>query len=74
MKYSKLHAKDYARENMKGIWAAVLNPFNEDFTMKQFNEWNNDISTIGVRIDTLVFTLSTLREIRDGSKTKTEKK
>ena len=47
---------------------------NEDFTMKQFNEWKNDISTIGVRIDTLAFTLSTLREIRDDSKTKTEKK
>jgi 4-hydroxy-tetrahydrodipicolinate synthase len=24
MKYSKLDAKDYARENMKGIWAAAF--------------------------------------------------
>ena len=47
---------------------------NEDFTLEQFNEWKNDISTMGTRIDTLTFTLSTLREIRDSSKTETEKK
>jgi len=35
MKYSKLDAKDYAREHMRGIWAAALNPFQEDFS---FNE------------------------------------
>ena len=35
MKYSKLDAKDYARKHMKGIWAAAMNPFNEDFS---FNE------------------------------------
>ena len=45
---------------------------NEDFTLEQFNEWKNDISTMGTRIDTLTFTLSTLREIRDSSKTETE--
>ena len=47
---------------------------NEDFTLEQFNEWKNDISTMGTRIDTLTFTLSTLREIRNSSKTETEKK
>lgn len=30
MKYSKLDAKDYAREHMRGIWAAALNPFQPD--------------------------------------------
>jgi len=28
--YTKTEAKDYARENMKGIWAAALTPFAED--------------------------------------------
>lgn len=30
MKYAKLDAKDYAREHMRGIWAAALNPFRAD--------------------------------------------
>jgi len=47
---------------------------NEDFTMKQFNEWKKELNTLDKRLDALTFTLSTLREIRDGSKTKTEKK
>ena len=35
MKYTKHEAKDYARENMKGIWAAALNPFNDDMSLKE---------------------------------------
>ena len=27
MKYKKSEAKEYARENMQGIWAAALTPF-----------------------------------------------
>ena len=27
MKYKKSEAKEYARENMRGIWAAALTPF-----------------------------------------------
>jgi 4-hydroxy-tetrahydrodipicolinate synthase len=30
MKYKKSEAKDWARENMKGIWAAALTPFRSD--------------------------------------------
>lgn len=30
MKYDRLDAKDYARQNMTGIWAAALNPFKPD--------------------------------------------
>ena len=41
MKYSKFEAKNYARENMKGIWAAVLNPFNEDYSMYEKGLRNN---------------------------------
>ena len=35
MKYSKLDAKDYAREHMRGIWAAALNPFCPDGTFDE---------------------------------------
>ncbi|MBT5218170.1 MAG: dihydrodipicolinate synthase family protein, partial [Woeseia sp.] len=35
MKYSKLEAKDHARENMRGIWAAALNPFNDDLSLNE---------------------------------------
>jgi len=35
MRYSKLDAKDHAREHMRGIWAAALNPFHDDGS---FNE------------------------------------
>ena len=35
MKYSRNDAKDYARENMTGIWAAALNPFNPDSSMNE---------------------------------------
>ena len=29
MKYRRTEAKEFARANMKGIWAAALAPFNE---------------------------------------------
>ncbi len=35
MKYTKFEAKDYARENMRGIWAAALNPFNADLSLDE---------------------------------------
>ncbi|MFK7837402.1 MAG: dihydrodipicolinate synthase family protein [Sulfitobacter sp.] len=35
MKYTKHDAKSYARENMKGIWAAALNPFKEDLSLDE---------------------------------------
>ena len=34
-KYSKLDAKDHARENMRGIWAAALNPFLDDLSLDE---------------------------------------
>lgn len=54
MKYRKSEAKDYARENMKGIWAAALNPMHDDFTMDEsgFNanihHWIDDLGIDGV--------------------------
>lgn len=56
MKYTKFEAKEYARENMRGIWAAALNPFNAD---KSFNEpglrsnirhWVDDLEIQGLFI------------------------
>ena len=56
MKYSKLDAKDYARENMKGIWAAALNPFKPDGAFdeaglrKNIRHWVDDLDINGLFI------------------------
>jgi len=56
MNYSKLDAKDYARENMRGIWAAALNPFNEDFSLNEaglranIRHWVDDLNIAGLFI------------------------
>lgn len=54
MKYSKFDAKDYARENMKGIWAAALNPFNDDMSLDEaglrsnIRHWIDDLNIQGL--------------------------
>ena len=35
MKYKKAEAKDYARENFRGVWAATLTPFDEKLAMDE---------------------------------------
>lgn len=35
MKYSKYDAKAYARETMRGIWAAALNPFDDNLALNE---------------------------------------
>jgi 4-hydroxy-tetrahydrodipicolinate synthase len=35
MKYSKAQAKEYARDQMRGIWAAALNPFDGDGALNE---------------------------------------
>ena len=56
IKYSKLDAKDYARENMRGIWAAALNPFNEDLSVNEaglranIRHWIDDLDIEGLFI------------------------
>ena len=35
MKYRRTEAKEFARANMKGIWAAALVPFNEDLSIDE---------------------------------------
>ena len=41
MKYKKNEAKDYSRENMKGIWAAALNPMLPDGSIDEAGMRNN---------------------------------
>lgn len=56
MKYSKLDAKDYAREHMSGIWAAALNPFCLDGTFdevglrRNIRHWVDDLDIKGLFI------------------------
>jgi len=54
MKYSRRDAKAYAREHMKGIWAAALTPFLPDRTLdeagfrKNLRHWVDDLGIDGV--------------------------
>ncbi|CAN0241095.1 unnamed protein product, partial [Phaeothamnion confervicola] len=54
MKYSRLDAKEYARANMKGIWAASLMPFRPDLSMDEagwrgnLRHWVDDLGIDGV--------------------------
>jgi 4-hydroxy-tetrahydrodipicolinate synthase len=56
IKYSKLEAKEYAREHMRGIWAAALNPFNEDLSLNEaglrsnIRHWIDDLNIQGLFI------------------------
>lgn len=56
MKYTKMHAKEYARDNMKGIWAAALNPFNADMSLDEaglrsnIRHWIDDLDIQGLFI------------------------
>ena len=35
MKYKKSEAKDYARQNFRGVWAATMTPFDESLAMDE---------------------------------------
>jgi 4-hydroxy-tetrahydrodipicolinate synthase len=56
MRYSRLDAKDYAREHMRGIWAAALNPFREDLSLNEeglranIRHWIDDLGIEGLFI------------------------
>ncbi|WP_171174677.1 dihydrodipicolinate synthase family protein [Ruegeria sp. HKCCD8929] len=56
MKYSKLDAKDHAREHMRGIWAAALNPFRPDLSFDEagfchnIRHWIDDLGIAGLFI------------------------
>lgn len=56
MRYSRLDAKDYAREHMRGIWAAALNPFRSDLSFdedgfrRNIRHWVDDLGIQGLFI------------------------
>ena len=56
MKYTKFEAKEYARENMRGIWAAALNPFHQDGSFNaaglraNIRHWIDDLDIQGLFI------------------------
>lgn len=56
MKYRKQDAKDYARQNLKGIWAAALTPFKDDLTLNEsgfrrnIEHWVGELGIDGVFI------------------------
>ena len=56
MKYLKKEAKEYAFKNMHGIWAAALNPFNDDSSFNEggfrtnIRHWIDDLEIDGLFI------------------------
>ncbi|HLI10051.1 MAG TPA: dihydrodipicolinate synthase family protein [Alphaproteobacteria bacterium] len=56
MRYRKRDAKDYAREHMKGIWAAALMPFSPDLAIDEsgfrhnLRHWIDDLGIDGIFI------------------------
>lgn len=54
MTYSRLDAKDWAREHMRGIWAAALTPFRPDMSVDEaglranLRHWIDDLGIDGV--------------------------
>jgi 4-hydroxy-tetrahydrodipicolinate synthase len=56
LKYKKRDAKDYARQNLRGIWAATLTPFKPDLALdeagyrRNLRHWFDDLAIDGVFI------------------------
>lgn len=55
MKYRKSEAKEYAREHLRGLWAATLTPFNDDDLgldeagfRRNFRHWVDDLKLGGL--------------------------
>jgi len=54
MKYAKRDAKDYAREHMRGLFAANLTPFNDDLSLdeegfrRNLRHWIDDLKLDGI--------------------------
>ncbi|WP_397418831.1 dihydrodipicolinate synthase family protein, partial [Phenylobacterium sp.] len=56
MKYNKRDAKDFARDNLRGIWAAALTPFQPNLSIdeggfrKNIRHWTRDLNLGGLFI------------------------
>jgi 4-hydroxy-tetrahydrodipicolinate synthase len=57
MKYRKLEAKDYARANLRGIWAATLTPFTADLALdeagwrRNLRHWYRELGIAGLFVN-----------------------
>jgi 4-hydroxy-tetrahydrodipicolinate synthase len=57
MKYRRQEAKDYARQNLKGIWAATLTPFAQDLSLdeagwrRNVRHWYRDLGIRGLFVN-----------------------
>lgn len=57
MRYRKTEAKDYARENLRGIWAATLTPFTRDLRVdeagwrRNLQHWYRDLGIRGLFVN-----------------------
>ena len=69
----------YKSANDPGAWntmESLAKNFAEkpDFTMEKYEEWQNEISTIKIRVNTIKEILATLKEIFNESNPKTSRK
>ena len=59
MNYTKHDAKAYARDHMTGIWAAALNPFNDDLSLDErglranIRHWIDDLESLNPLFENL---------------------
>ena len=57
MKYSKTEAKRYAREHLRGVWAATLTPFTSDLRLdeagwrRNLRHWYRDLGIAGLFVN-----------------------
>lgn len=57
MKYRRQEAKDYARQNLRGIWAATLTPFAPDLSLdeagwrRNLRHWYRDLGIRGLFVN-----------------------
>jgi 4-hydroxy-tetrahydrodipicolinate synthase len=57
MKYRRQEAKDYARRNLRGIWAATLTPFAQDLSLdeagwrRNLRHWYRDLGIRGLFVN-----------------------
>jgi len=57
MKYRKSDAKDYARQHLRGIWAATLTPFTPDLRLdeagwrRNLRHWYRDLGIAGLFVN-----------------------
>lgn len=57
MKYKKSEAKDFAREHLRGLYAATLTPFSDDLSLdedgfrRNFRHWIDDLGLAGLFVN-----------------------